>query len=55
MNNKNKMKKLFAFIALIAYAFSETCEQCDARCRKSKKGTALSVCLSDCILGPCLD
>jgi hypothetical protein len=49
------MKKLFAFLALIAYAFSETCEECDARCRRTKKGTALSVCLSDCILGPCLD
>ena len=44
------MKKLFLFLALIAYTFSISCEECDADCRANSIGEHLRTCLSNCIL-----
>ena len=50
------MKKIMLFIlliALIAFAMGETCEECLNNCEKAGK-LKISLCKSDCILGPCL-
>ena len=41
------MKKLFALFALIAYAMSEDCEACEAKCAK-KKVINRKICLNNC-------
>ena len=49
------MKKLFVFLALIAYAFSDACDTCQANCKKKysgffktgKRNTCIYNCISD--------
>ena len=43
------MKKLFVLLALVAYAFSEDCEKCEANCRAKYQGILNRGKLIDCI------
>ena len=50
------MKKFLIFIliiALIAFAMGDACNECLKNCEKAGK-SKISVCKSDCIIGPCL-
>lgn len=51
------MKKLLVLFALISYVFSETCEQCEARCKKDYGGIFQRAkyidCIDDCIENKC--
>ena len=45
------MKKLLLFLALIAFIFSNNCEECDFGCFGKKLiGDELKKCLANCIL-----
>ena len=55
------MKKLLVFlvlVALIAFVFSETCEECEKNCNTKYSGLfdfgKRRECIADCVLGPCL-
>ena len=51
------MKKLFVFLALIAYAFSDACQTCQDNCKTKYSGFLNSgkrkTCIYDCILDVC--
>ena len=43
------MKKLFLFLALIAYTFSDDCDKCFDGCLDSFIGEDLKECVRNCI------
>ena len=51
------MKRLFVFLALIAYVFSDACEDCQENCKEKYKGLFKAgkrrSCIYDCILEKC--
>ena len=51
------MKKLFVFLALVAYVFSDTCSACQDDCKSKYKGLFKTgkrrSCIYDCILEKC--
>ena len=51
------MKKLFVFLALVAYVFSDACNKCQEDCQKKYSGALQTgkrrECIYDCLLAKC--
>ncbi len=51
------MKKLFVFLALVAYVFSDACSKCQEDCKEKYSGFfdmgKKRECIYDCILEKC--
>lgn len=46
------MKKLFVFLALIAFIFSETCEECEKNCKEKYKNSQEKT--KECFIRDCI-